>query len=686
MASSTAKINITELDFDAIKNNLKNYLRSQSEFQDYDFEGSAINILLDILAYNTHYNAYYMNMIANEMFMDSSTLRSSTVSHAKLLGYTPRSATSSLAVVNLTVTRGAGDTTSTLTIPRFTPFMSEALNGASFRFLNMTEQTVQVSANKFNFTELELKEGQETSYVFTVSDATNPNQIFVLPDLNVDTSTIEVLVQKSSTSVDREKFTLAEDATEVTSSSAAFFLEENVYGKYQIYFGDGIIGRKLDDGNLVIVSYIVTNGANANGLKKFTLQTPLLAGSTSNTTTLVSSSGASDQESIDSIKFSAPKSFVAQNRAVTKNDYIALINKKYPYFDAVTVWGGEEELPPIYGKVFISAKPKFGFEVTQTEKEYVINNIIKPISVLTVSPEFVDVDYNYLNFAVKVVYNPVRTNKTANEVKTAIRNAVATYANENFNSFNSTFQVSRLLRAIDDSEVSILSSSLEVYLEKKISPDLTKSQTYTLDYGTELHRGISTDRLYSSPYFIQADGTGTLRECYLEETPFSFTGIEEIKILTPGRNFTSTPEVVITGDGYGATARAVVVNGKIQSIVIVSPGTQYTTASAIVVGGGGTGVSLLPIMQGRTGVLRSYYFDSSKNKIILNDTAGTIDYVNGKIVLSSFAPTEVGNDLAELSVYIRPATTEFNSNKNKLMTYDDSNESALSITLIPSGS
>jgi hypothetical protein len=271
-------------------------------------------------------------------------------------------------------------------------------------------------------------------------------------------------------------------------------------------------------------------------------------------------------------------------------------------------------------------------------------------------------------------------------MKTTIRDAVATYADTNFNSFNSTFQVSRLLRAVDDSEISILSSSVEVYLEKKISPDLTKTQTYILDYGTELHRGISTDRLYSSPYFLQEDPSGTVRQCYIEETPFSFTGIDEIRILTPGRNFTSTPRVVITGDGYGANAHAVVVNGKIQTIVIDSAGSEYTTASAKVVGGGGTGVTLLPIMQGRSGTLRTYYYDSSKNKIILNNSAGTIDYVSGKITLSAFSPSDVGNDLSELSVYIKPATTEFNSSKNKLITYDDGNESALSITLIPSGS
>lgn len=689
MASSTAKIKITELDFDAIKNNLKNYLRSQSEFQDYDFEGSAINILLDILAYNTHYNAYYMNMIANEMFMDSSSLRSTTVSHGKLLGYTPRSATSSLAVVNLTVTRAVSDTTSTvLTIPRFAPFMSEALNGASFRFLNTTEQTVQISGNQFNFTNLELKEGQETSYVFTVSNSTNPTQTFVLPDSNIDTSTLEVLVQKSTSAATREKFTVAEDATEVTSNSPTFFLEESVFGKYQIYFGDGIIGRKLEDGNLVIVSYLVTNGASANGLKKFTLQTPLLAGSTSNTTTVVSSSGASNQETIESIKFSAPKSFVSQNRAVTKNDYIALINKKYPYFDAVTVWGGEEEVPPRYGKVFISAKPKLAFELTEEEKNFVIESVIKPISVLTVTPEFVDPDYNFINLAATVRYNPYSTNKTSNEIKSTIRQAVATYASSNFNSFNAYFQKSKLLRAIDDSEPSIQSSDIEVTLQKKFEPALATLENYTIRFGTELLRGsgAGAGRLYSSPYFELQDSFGVTRQCYIEETPSSFSGIDEIIVLNTGRGYTKTPTITIQGDGNGATAYPIIVNGKIQSVVVSKRGTDYTTATATLSNGNElVSGSIRPIIQGNNGTLRIFYYDASGNKVILIEDAGSIEYSTGTVTLRNFAPLAIGENETQLSIFAKPSTSNFSSDKNRLMTYDSEVFSSLSVDLIVVG-
>ena len=682
------KIVLGDLDFDTIKTNLKNFLRTQSEFSDYDFEGSGLNILLDILAYNTHYNAFYMNMIANEMFMDSASLRNTVVSHAKLLGYTPRSVTSSQAVVNVAITKSNTDPTTVLTLPRFAPFISEAINGTSYRFLNTSQQTVALTANSntFNFSELVLKEGTPASYVFVADSSTNPSEIFVLPDANVDTSTLIVTVQASSTNTNQTIFTLATDATEVSATSNVYFLEENVDGKYQIYFGDDIIGASLSDGNLVAVSYIISNGTNANGLQKFTLQTPVLAGSTSNVTTLVKSSGASLQELVEDIKFSAPKAFVAQNRAVTKNDYVTLINKRYPYFDAVNVWGGEDEVPPIYGKVFISAKPKSGFSITEGEKEYVIDNVIKPISVLTVTPEFVDADYNFINVQTRVTYNPTLTNLSGLQIEDTIRNAVAVYAQGNLNQFNGSFSISKLLRAIDDSDPSIQSSSATIYIEKQFVPDLTTSRTYTLNYGTELHRGVSKDRLYSSPYFIQNDASGTTRQCYIEETPLSFSGLDSIQILNPGRNYTSTPSINIIGDGVGANAYPIIVNGKIQSVVVDSRGSEYTTATATVTGGGGNSASLVPIIQGQTGVLRTFYFDTNMNKIILDPNAGSIDYLNGVITITNFAPTDIGNDTKTLSVLIEPNTPDFSSDKTLIITFDPTNQGAVTITLIPVGS
>jgi len=686
--ATPSKIRLSDLDFETIKENLKSYLKDQSEFQDYNFEGSAINILLDILAYNTHYNAFYMNMIANEMFLDSSSLRSSVVSHAKLLGYTPRSATTSRAVVNVSITKAVTDSTTLLTIPRFTPFITDSLNGTSYRFLSITDQTVANTGRIFKFTDLELKEGQEASYVFLVDNQTNGTQTFVLPDYNIDTSTLQIAVQKSATNSERSIYKLAQDATEVTSDSKVFYLEENINGLYQVYFGDGIIGKRLDQDNLVIATYIVSNGVQADGLGKFKLQYTLLPGSTSATTALGKSSGASYPELLDDIKFSAPKAFIAQNRAVTKNDYITLLNKKYPYFDAVTVWGGEEEDPPVYGKVFISAKPKLAFDITEEEKDYVVENIIKPISVLTVTPEFVDPDYNFMNFSVTVKYNPNETNRTPQQMKSLVRRAVAEYSAGAFNSFNAYFYKSRILRAIDDSEPSIKASDIDIVLQKKFEPALGTSENYVLNFGTSLIRGAGAGagKLYSSPYFEIEDSFGITRQCYIEETPKSFTGIDQIIVVKPGSGYVKTPKITISGDGTGAAAYPVIVNGRIQSVVVTKKGVDYTTATATLTGGGANKVGQLrPLIQGNVGTLRIFYYDSSGNKVVLVENAGTVEYSSGIVKLNNFAPISLGQSLTELSIFVTPSTSNFYSDKNRLLTYDSSVVSTLSIDLIPVG-
>lgn len=686
--ANPSKIKLSDLDFDTIKENLKSFLKDQNEFQDYNFEGSAINILLDILAYNTHYNAFYMNMIANEMFLDSASLRSSVVSHAKLLGYTPRSATTSKAVVNVSITKATTDSTTLLTIPRFTPFVTDSLNGTSYRFLTTTDQTVANTGRVFKFTNLELKEGQEASYVFVVDNQTNATQTFTLPDYNIDTSTLQIAVQKSATNSDRSIYKLGQDATEVTSDSKVFYLEENVDGLYQIYFGDGIVGKRLDEGNLVIATYIISNGTQANGIGKFKLQYTLLPGSTSATTAIGKSSGASLPELLDDIKFSAPKAFIAQNRAVTKNDYIALINKKYPYFDAVTVWGGEEEDPPVYGKVFISAKPKLAFDLTEEEKNYVVETVIKPVSVLTVTPEFIDPDYNYINFVATVKYNPNETNKTPNQIKSTVRQAIADYSAANFNSFNTYFQKSKLLRAIDDCDPSIQSSDVDVVLQKKFQPSLGIFENYTLNFGTSLIKGsgAGAGKLYSSPYFELEDSFGIVRQCFIEESPKSFTGIDEILVTRTGSGYTKTPTITIQGDGTGANAYPVIVNGKIQSVVITDKGIDYTTATATLSGGGTKKVGLLrPIIQGNYGTLRIFYYNSSGNKIVLVENAGTIEYSTGIVKLNSFAPSAIGAGLEEISIFVKPSTSNFSSNKNRLITYDSAILSSLTVELIPVG-
>ena len=678
-----AKLSVSELDFDAIKANLKDYLRDQSEFDGFDFEGSAMNILLDVLAYNTHYNSFYLNMVANEMFLDSAALRQSVVSHAKLLGYTPRSTTAAVATINVAITKSVSDPTTILTLPRFTQFTSQSVDGQSFVFSSIDEKTVSNNGTLFTFTGVQIKEGTPASYVFTVNNLANAKQIFELPDANIDTSTLQVTIQKSATETAQRTYILAENATEVSTTSEVYYLEEGDAGRYRIYFGDNVLGKKLDNGNLVIVTYIVTNGADANGIENFRLSGSVLSGSTSAITTSIKSSAGSIRETIEDVKFNAPKTYLSNNRAVTKNDYIALINRKYPYFDAVNVWGGEENEPPIYGKVFVTAKPKIGFEVTQNEKDYLINTVLRPISVMTVTPQFVDVDYNYLVLNINAEYDPRLTSKTSGQIVTGVKNAVLLF-NENYlNTFNSTFKSSKLLREIDDSDTSIQNSSLDVYIQKRVPVTLGVSKDYILEFGTPLSRGSTIDqKMYSSPGFTQFDQNDVLRTCFLEEVPDSFSGIEEVEVVEAGRNYTSTPTLTVLGDGVGAVVEAVIVNRKFKSVRVLQPGSGYTTAIIQVEGGnGGTGVELNAVIQGKRGTIRSYYFDDLNVKTILNSNAGTAEYDHGRVTLRSFNPVSVDDPDGFLRFNARPNTLTFRSQRQSLTTIDEFDLNAINVTL-----
>jgi hypothetical protein len=357
-----------------------------------------------------------------------------------------------------------------------------------------------------------------------------------------------------------------------------------------------------------------------------------------------------------------------------------LINRNYPYFDAVTVWGGEDNDPPVYGKVFVSAKPKDGFEVTESEKEYLKTQIIKPISVLTVTPEFVDVDYNYLNVFVSAQYDPNLTNKTSGQIESTIRSAIIDYVEANLNVFNSTFKASRMTRAIDDSETSILGSNIEILLEKKFRPILNQTKNYVLSFDVPLKRGGTFKKLYSSPAFTHLDENSISRTCYIEETPSSFSGIEEVEVTNPGSGYTETPTLTINGDGTGGIVEPVIVNGKFQSVKVVSPGSNYTVAN-ITIDGNGSGAVLKSILQGRTGILRSYYFDDNLNKIILDDNLGVIDYVNGIIYLNNFTPTTIENNEQALTIHVEPESLVFSSVRNKIITLDTNDVSALTISV-----
>lgn len=676
----TNQIRITELDFATIKDNLKTFMQAQPEFSDYNFDGSGLSVLLDVLAYNTHYMGYYMNMMANEMFIDTAQLRASVVSHAKLLGYTPRSRVASQAVLDISFEEVPGGSNSAMTLPKFTKFTATPLNGTAYSFVTVEQRVATKNVDGyFNFDSVEIKEGNPVSYVFTYDAQTNEKQVFVLPDEGVDTATLSVQVQKSVDNLLLETFELATDSTSVVSTAPVYYLEENREGRYQISFGDGILGKALDDGNIVIVSYVVTSGDAANGIRIFTLSDNPLPGATVSVTTLTESSSGSQAETTEQVKFTAPKAFISQNRAVTKNDYEALINRNYPYFDSVAVWGGEENVPPVYGKIFFSVKPRGNYEVTQSEVQYMKDEVLAPISVLTVTPEYIAPDYNYMNFIVDVVYDPRKTTKTAGGIQTSVYNAVLDFADTYLDTFNNTFRMSKLVRAVDDADPSIENNSIKVVIEKRFRPLLNQAKSYRVDFYVPLKKGTSLDRLYSEPSFGYVDEFNIERTAFIEEVPQSFTGLDSIEVLATGDQYTEIPTILIEGDGTGATATATIVNGKIKSITVTNAGSGYSAAVATVIGGSGSGATLKCVLQGKKGTLRIFYYDTNNIKRVINTQAGEIFYDEGYVTLDNFSPTTVADPFGTMVFKAQPNTNVFNTTRNAILTLDSTDPAAIDI-------
>jgi len=688
MANVESKLVISEPDFFTIKASLKNFLKSQSAFADYDFEGSTLSQLIDLLSYNTHYLSFYMNMIANESFLDSASIRNSVISHAKMLGYTPASIRSSIARIDLTFTlaNNAGvANTSSLTIPKFTRFASSAVDGINYTFTNLDEVTVTKANNQFVFADLNIFEGTPTSQVFIHSEQLNPLQEFTLGNQNIDTSTIEVIVQTSAIDLSQQSYTLAANSTALTGNSAVYFIDEIENGNYKIYFGDNILGKKLSEGNMVVVSYLMSNGKKANKATSFKLLDSVDGLTNGSIVVDQVAAGGADIESIETIKYLAPKTFASNGRAVTKNDYTALIQQRYPSFEAVNVWGGEENIPPIYGKVFVSAKPSAGYEISRTEKDYILREIINPISILTVTPEFVDPDFNYLNLNVRVSYDPTATTLTPGEISSLVRGKINDYANTNLDQFNSLFKISRLMHEVDMAHPSIVSNDIDVKIEKRLTPVLGVSRNYVIKYYTELKRSTGADRIGSSPAFTAYDNEGVLREFYFEEAPLSSTGISAVQVIQGGSGLTTIPRLVINGDGIGASLRAVITNGKVTSVVIEKVGSGYSTAAIKAYDQDDNllqNVILKPIIENTTGRLRSYYFDNNNIKVIFSENAGIIDYLQGIITLSQFKPLDIIDAFKTIKFYATPKNTLFNSERNTIITLDIDNQSQVTIDTI----
>jgi hypothetical protein len=679
------RLRVTELDFDTIKNNLKAFLNQQSEFTDYDFEGSGLNILLDILAYNTHYNAYYLNMVANESFLDTAILRDSVISHAKTLGYTPHSTRASVATINFTA-NSATSTSGTLTLPAGFGFLSNQIDSKPYNFVVLEDTTVTKANSTYYFENLEIYEGQLTTYRFTHNSASNPKQVFTLPDANIDTTTIKVQVAPSSGNTQLTVYNLVSDILDVGVSSEVYYLQENKSGKYQIYFGNNAVGKSLPDGAIVNVTYLRTNGTAANKANNYVATSGISDSLAESITNFVidpvsPAAGGAVRESVDDIKFGAAAQFTTQNRLVTVKDYESYLKKNYPSIDSLSVWGGEEETPPTYGKVYISLKPKENYFISETEKQRIIDEIISPKAIVAVSAEIRNPEYLYLLVENYVEYDKKKTSLTPEAIKNSIRNAVLVYRDTNLNKFDSTFVLSKLQDNIDGVDLNAISGSETVLrLQKRFEPTLGASTTYTINFNSLLHRGTTTNKLTSSEFRI-FDVEGVVRTVLFEEVPESFTGISEIQVTNAGNGYTTAPTVTITGDGTGAVANAIIVNGRIQGIEVTNRGINYTRAIVTISGGDGYGGSAIAVLDGRFGYLRTIYYDDNAEKQTINEQIGTINYITGTVTINDIRILSVVPTDGLIRLTIESEKGIIKSSKNTIITLDDADISSVTTEL-----
>ena len=679
------RLRISELDFDTIKSNLKTFLNQQSEFTDYDFDGAGLNILLDILAYNTHYNAYYLNMVANEAFLDTALLRDSAVSHAKTLNYVPHSTRAPVAIIDFSVESNT-TTAATMTISDGFSFLSNQIDSKSYNFVVLDDVTVTKANSKFVFENLEIYEGQLVTYNFTHNSATNPKQVFTLPDNNIDTTTLKVTVAPSVGNTSTSVYNKVTDILNVAGTSEVFFLQEERSGKYQIYFGNDVVGKSLPDGASVSTTYLLNNGTAANKANNFvataTLTDSLGNSQTNFTITPVSAAaGGADRESVDDIKFSAAAQFSTQNRLVTFKDYESYILNNYPNLDSVSIWGGEDNVPRVYGKVFVSLKPTANYYISEAEKQRIIDEIISPKAIVAVQTEILDPEFLYLIVESDVQYDAKKTNSSETAIKQSIRNAVLTYRDRELNKFDTRFILSKMQDDIDDTDLNaILGSETIVRVQKRFKPTIASSQAYTINFNVPLHRGTISNKLVSSEFGVN-DSNGVRRSVTFEEIPQSFSGITSISISNPGTGYTTAPTVTITGDGTGATATATIVNGSIQSIEVTNRGIDYSRAIITITGGGGYGATATAVIDARTGVLRTIYYDTNAERQIVDSTAGTIDYDTGIVTINDINIRSINTDDELIRLSIESEKGIIQSVRNTILTIDEDDPTSIVTTL-----
>ena len=504
MASSNLKT--TELDFDQIKLNLKNYLKQQTEFNDYDFDGSGLSVLLDVLAYNTHYNAMTAHLALNEAFLDSAQIRGNVVTRAKMLGYIPRSTLSARATVNIVVNVSSevGTIPTTLTLPRGTKCTS-LVDGEEFTFVVLNTVVATLVTNgaskTYTFPAVEIAEGIYKTMKFRV-DNDLTNQKFQIGDKDVDTSTLRVRVQANEESTGFDIYTKFASLLTAKSDTKIYHLQENSNEYYEIYFGDGVIGFKPSNNNIITLDYIYSNGDEANGAKVFTVADTVGGYSNVTATLVTAAAGGSEAETMESIRYNAPLTFTSQKRAVTSDDYRSIILGEFSNISAISTWGGEDNDPPDYGKIFICIKPVSADVLTIAEKSDITTNILKGKNVVSITPEIVNPNFTYLELDVAFKYNPNLTDRTSVELTSVVRDTIDDFSLNDLNKFDGVFRHSSLLKDIDKADPAILNSTVRPFIFQNITPTTTKNNHSLVFTGSFFVPTGTTKSCISSTSFL----------------------------------------------------------------------------------------------------------------------------------------------------------------------------------------
>ena len=694
--ATTNKLNVTELDFDQIKNNLKNFLKSQSEFTDYDFEGSGLNILLDILAYNTHYNAINAHYSLNEAFLDSAQIRGNIVARAKQLGYVPRSVLAPRANVSLVVTPGSDQIATAagiLTLPRGTKFQTN-VQGETFNYVLKDATDAQLENNKYTFSALQIVEGELRTLKYRV-DNDIESQKFQLSDANADTSTLRVRVQQNENSEIFDLYTQFESLKDVDATTKVYYIQENTSGLYEIYFGDGVNGFKPSNDNIVTLDYVTTKGPDSNNatFANNALQDTLSDGTNTFpntatggsvlTTTISPSSGGTDRETNESIRFNAPLAFATQGRAVTADDYSTIIKSNFSNIKAISTWGGEDNVPVDFGSAYISIKPLSGNLLTAAEKTQILS-LLKGKNVVSVVPEIVDLEETLLELDVFLKFNPNLTDRTSAEVQTVVSDIIEDYDFNYLNKFDGVFRHSEILGQIVNSEPSITSANVRPRMFQNISPNISASISFDGSSNSVVDTTNNTIALSTSNLANFADG---------DEITYIVPTGTPIGNLVDGRKYfvrdkTSTTiklsetlngnpiNLGARGSASGHQLKATKANNNF-TLNFVEPFLNLGESNKFILSSSPFRLSTDPntdVFFGDVAIAGTsnrqvivYKVVNGENITVLSD-AGTLDINAGQIILKDFVPSTTNN----IRVTVVPNTLDLAPVRNQLLKIDTS--------------